>query len=84
VSFAVFVARERPGRGARLFGDNQKVDAMSERPKEPPKQPPEDPELGPSGPRTPYPVDEPPDPKGVGSEPDYFPGKPAGGDLPKM
>lgn len=47
------------------------------------KQPPEDPELGPKGPRTPYPVDEPIDPKGLGSEPDYFPGKP-GGDLPKL
>ena len=48
-----------------------------------PKQPLEDPELGPKGPRTPYPVDEPIDPKGAGSEPDYFPGKP-GNDLPKF
>jgi hypothetical protein len=48
-----------------------------------PKQPLEDPELGPKGPRTPYPVDQPIDPKGPGSEPDYFPGKP-GGDLPKL
>jgi hypothetical protein len=48
-----------------------------------PKQPPEDPELGPKGPRKPYPVDEPIDPKGAGSEPDYFPGQP-GGDLPKL
>jgi hypothetical protein len=48
-----------------------------------PKQPLEDPELGPKGPRTPYPVDEPIDPKGPGSEPDYFPGKP-GSDLPKL
>ena len=50
---------------------------------EKPKQPLEDPELGPKGPRTPYPVDEPIDPKGPGSEPDYFPGKP-GTDLPKL
>jgi hypothetical protein len=52
---------------------------------EQPKQPPEDPELGPKGPgpRRPYPVDEPIDPKGAGSEPDYFPGKP-GGDLPEL
>lgn len=50
---------------------------------EKPKQPIEEPELGPKGPRTPYPVDAPIDPKGPGSEPDYFPGKP-GGDLPKM
>jgi hypothetical protein len=58
---------------------------MSDSPrKEPPKQPPEDPDIGPQGPRTPYPVDEPPDPHGAGSEPDYFPGKPVGGDLPKM
>jgi hypothetical protein len=48
-----------------------------------PKQPLEDPELGPKGPRTPYPVDEPVDPKGAGSEPDYFPGKP-GNDQPKF
>ena len=48
-----------------------------------PKQPLEDSELGPKGPRTPYPVDEPIDPKGPGSEPDYFPGKP-GGDSPKL
>jgi hypothetical protein len=50
---------------------------------EKPKQPLEDPELGPKGPRTPYPVDEPIDPKGPGSEPDYFPGKP-GSDRPKV
>jgi hypothetical protein len=53
-----------------------------------PKQPAENPKSGPTpepkGPRAPYPVDEPPDPHGPGSEPDYFPGKPAGGDLPKM
>ncbi len=50
---------------------------------EQPKQPLEDPVLGPKGPRTPYPVDEPVDPKGAGSEPDYFPGKP-GNDQPKF
>jgi hypothetical protein len=48
-----------------------------------PKQPPEEPDLGPKGPRTPYPVDAPVDPHGPGSEPDYLPGKP-GGDLPKL
>jgi hypothetical protein len=58
-------------------------DAMTQPGEEQPKQPLEDPELGPKGPRTPYPVDEPIDPKGTGSEPDYFPGKP-GGDLPKL
>ncbi len=42
------------------------------------------PEPEPAGPRTPYPVDEPVDPRGPGSAPDYFPGKPAGGGLPKM
>jgi hypothetical protein len=46
------------------------------------KEPGEAPKKEPG--RTPYPVDEPPDPHGPGSEPDYFPGKPAGGDLPKM
>jgi hypothetical protein len=50
---------------------------------EQPKRPPEEPALGPKGPRTPYAVDEPIDPKGRGSEPDYFPGKP-GGDSPKF
>jgi hypothetical protein len=36
------------------------------------------PDIGPSGPRTPYPVDDPgiTDPKGPGSEPDYLPGAP--------
>ncbi len=43
-----------------------------------------EPEPGRKGPRTPYPVNEPPDPHGPGSEPDYFPDKPAGGDLPTM
>ena len=61
------------------------AETMTEKPKgpqsQPPKQPPEEPEIGPTGPRTPYPVDEPPD---SGSEPDYFPGKPAGGELPKI
>jgi hypothetical protein len=57
------------------------MSAMAAEPK--PKQPLEEPELGPKGPRTPYPVDEPIDPKGPGSEPDYFPGKP-GSDLPKL
>jgi hypothetical protein len=56
---------------------------MSAIPAEKPKQPFEEPELGPKGPRTPYPVGEPIDPKGPGSEPDYFPGKP-GSDLPKL
>jgi hypothetical protein len=50
---------------------------------EQPKQPLEDLELGPEGPRTPYPVDQPIDPTGPGSEPDYFPGKP-GGAPPKL
>lgn len=51
---------------------------------EPRKRPAEKPQPRPKGPRTPYPVDEPPDPQGPGSEPDYFPDKPAGGDLPKI
>jgi hypothetical protein len=50
---------------------------------EKPKQPLENPELGPKGQRTPYPVDDPIDPKGPGSEPDYFPGKP-GSEAPKL
>lgn len=52
------------------------------------KEPGEGPRPGhgpePNGPRTPYPVDDPVDPHGPGSEPDYFPGKPADGGLPKM
>ena len=64
--------------------DGESAQAMSEQSSEgPPKQPPETPEHGPKGPRTPYPVDEPADPNGPGSEPDYFPGRP-GGDLPKL
>jgi hypothetical protein len=49
-----------------------------------PKQPAEKPKPEPKRRGHPYPVDEPPDPDGRGSEPDYFPGKPAGGDLPKF
>jgi hypothetical protein len=52
--------------------------------KEPGERPASGPDREPNGPRTPYPVDEPPDPRAPGSEPDYFPGNPAGGDLPKM
>jgi hypothetical protein len=50
---------------------------------EQPKQPPGDPEPGRKGPRTPYPVGDPVHPKGPGSEPDYFPGKP-GSDVPTL
>ena len=49
-----------------------------------PKNPAEPPKPEPKGPRTPYPVNEPVDPHGPGSEPDYLPGKPAGGDLPEI
>ena len=42
--------------------------------------PDELPDIGPTGPRTPYPVNDPgiSDPKGPGSEPDYLPGNPTG------
>lgn len=49
-----------------------------------PRRPAEPVKPEPKGPRTPYPADAPVDPHGPGSEPDYFPGKPADGDLPKM
>jgi hypothetical protein len=41
-----------------------------------PVEPDETPDVGPTGPRTPYPVDDPGvgDPTGPGSEPDYLPG----------
>lgn len=41
--------------------------------------PDEQPEIGPLGPRTPYPVNDPglSDPRGPGSEPDYLPGQPS-------
>ncbi len=40
--------------------------------------PDEMPDIGPTGPRTPYPVNDPSitEPKGPGSEPDYLPGTP--------
>lgn len=40
--------------------------------------PDEEPDIGPTGPRTPYPVNDPgiTDPAGPGSEPDYLPGNP--------
>ena len=50
---------------------------------EQPKQSSDDSELGPNGPRRPYPIGEPIGPRGSGSEPDYFPGKPGGG-SPKV
>jgi hypothetical protein len=44
----------------------------------PAPEPDELPDIGPTGPRTPYPVNDPgiQDPKGPGSEPDYLPGTP--------
>jgi hypothetical protein len=44
----------------------------------PPSDPDEFPDTGPTGPRTPYPVNDPGvgDPTGPGSEPDYLPGRP--------
>lgn len=44
----------------------------------PPAGPDERPDIGPSGPRSPYPVNDPgiSEPKGPGSEPDYLPGTP--------
>ena len=44
----------------------------------PPPDPPAQPPNGPTGPRTPYPVDDPgvDEPRGPGSEPDYLPGGP--------
>ena len=44
----------------------------------PPDAPDEVPDVGPTGPRTPYPVNDPgiAEPGGPGSEPDYLPGTP--------
>ena len=44
----------------------------------PGQMPDEEPDVGPTGPRTPYPVSEPgiSEPSGPGSEPDYLPGGP--------
>ncbi|MGU3538550.1 hypothetical protein [Methylobacterium sp. A54F] len=43
-----------------------------------PPSPDEQPDIGPTGPRTPYPVNDPgiDEPTGPGSEPDYLPGGP--------
>ena len=45
----------------------------------PGRSPDELPDTGPTGPRTPYPVNDPgiSEPKGPGSEPDYLPGGPS-------
>lgn len=45
----------------------------------PPRGPDEMPDIGPSGPRSPYPVNDPGigDPTGPGSQPDYLPGGPS-------
>ena len=53
------------------------ADTVSENP-----PPDERPVPGPKGPRTPYPVDAPPDLNGPGSAPDVIPGKPAS--MPKI
>ncbi|MGE3147566.1 MAG: hypothetical protein AB7K04_00710 [Pseudorhodoplanes sp.] len=49
-------------------------------PRDPRKHPPprseEKPLPGPKGPRTPYPVNDPPDSLGPGSDPDYIPPTP--------
>lgn len=44
----------------------------------PPPLPDEEPDIGPTGPRTPYPVNDPGigEPDAPGSEPDYLPGGP--------
>ncbi len=44
----------------------------------PPSAPDDIPDIGPTGPRTPYPVNDPGigEPSGPGSEPDYLPGAP--------
>ncbi|CAM2953603.1 hypothetical protein JHFBIEKO_2983 [Methylobacterium mesophilicum] len=44
----------------------------------PPPTPDEEPDIGPTGPRSPYPVNDPGigEPGGPGSEPDVFPGAP--------
>lgn len=44
----------------------------------PPGNPDEMPDVGPTGPRTPYPVNDPgiSEPTGPGSSPDYLPGRP--------
>ena len=55
-----------------MQGGDVMDDMMSADPRDPQPNP-----ADPKGPRTPYPVDEPVDPNGPGSEPDYFPGKPA-------
>ncbi len=45
----------------------------------PPVDPDEMPDIGPTGPRSPYPVNDPGigDRRGPGSEPDYLPGRPS-------
>jgi hypothetical protein len=59
----------QPRPGGRLPG---------EAPRAPNPKPDGPPDQGPSGPRAPYPVDDPAiqDPNGPGSEPDYLPGAP--------
>lgn len=60
-----------PGTGDPIPGGNIPSEV-------PPPAPDELPDTGPTGPRTPYPVNDPgiSDPVGPGSEPDYLPGNP--------
>ena len=67
-------AQPRPGNPAHepIPGGNIPTEV-------PPREPDELPDQGPTGPRTPYPVDDPGigEPRGRGSEPDYLPGGPS-------
>jgi hypothetical protein len=62
-------ARREPLPGGSLPG---------ELPSMPDREPDQPPDQGPTGPRAPYPVDDPgiSDPRAPGSEPDYLPGGP--------
>ncbi|HVV92286.1 MAG TPA: hypothetical protein VHD15_02595 [Hyphomicrobiales bacterium] len=61
------------------MADRDEPRTPGSKPKTPtPPRPDRTPRPGPDGPRTPYPVNDPgvADPRGPGSEPDLFPGRP--------
>ena len=75
------------GAPASLAGPGRAPEPGGHLPSDQPGAPRSDdvPDQGPTGPRTPYPVDDPGigDPEGPGSEPDYLPGQP-GNPMPRL
>lgn len=78
VWFATRVLETGPGAPKPGNPDHEPIPGGNIPTELPPTSPDELPDTGPTGPRSPYPVNDPgiSEPTGPGSEPDYLPGKP--------